>query len=527
MNKYQQYQNNPDWEFIPYSTGGSAPILAEAGEVYMTPDQEIKKIPDSADTHEDASGGVPIHDADRVLEDTSTYRNDSDSQALKLFPEQASALTGVKFNKPVSHSQALEDAKKHYGKFVFKINKNIEKNLKTLDDNKLDKYATNSLNLNMAHLQQIPTDGKLFDNLFQHQELLKQLAGIDQTQAAMCGGKYFYGGTRKAQVGVDNIPVGENIYSNTNGWRKIAENEQFTQYINNKTGKTVTTPKSNMTDAQWVDFKKNETPQHKAQRLGNTATNYGFQVKPIEGINSTNGINYTVNSRTSPNIPDTPVNTTGDQPVSRFNFRKQPISDFNEKLNWYDVAGPLGEYMSASDRIPTQFNPVQLNQIRLQLQNPEPALQAGQEDYNAALRTLPNTGQGVSNLSRLFTSKYNIDNQITGQYENINKGIKNQETEYNANVRDRQSVADQQARDSFEQKFLGSLEAQRQQKLDALNELYSRFAQNKALNRNANLIMKLAPAFDENGNFNGYKRYMFNPGQNTLGLPQQTKKKTS
>lgn len=50
-----------------------------------------------------------------------------------------------------------------------------------------------------------------------------------------------------------------------------------------------------------------------------------------------------------------------------------------------------------------------------------------------------------------------------------------------------------------------SKEAQRQQKLTSLDELYNRVAQNRKLNREGNLLMQLYPAFDQYGEYNGYQ----------------------
>jgi hypothetical protein len=48
----------------------------------------------------------------------------------------------------------------------------------------------------------------------------------------------------------------------------------------------------------------------------------------------------------------------------------------------------------------------------------------------------------MANVTNAFSSKYSLDNQILGQYENQNNQIKNQEIMYNANVNDRQEGAD-------------------------------------------------------------------------------------
>lgn len=514
-----------------HQTGGKTqPILAEAGEVYSTPNDTLKKIPDSADRHEAASGGVPVNDADRVLENTSTYRNDADSKELKLSPEEASALTGVKFDKSVSHSQALEDADKHYQKFRFKISKAMEKNIDTLQDDRLDKYASNSLNLNQLHLSTIPTSGQVFDNLFHHQEITKQIAGIDQARAA-CGGKY---GIQEAQMGAYN--TGRAAYNPTFGSMVGDQGNPMGADVVGGAGYPLGAGAVGQAGVP-IDY---QGLHLRPPGIGNNQQGYDPKDWYFDASTGKWIVNATVYGNRGngsrlplPTSPNNPFPQVGNQSFNpeigapdfktvlnngettqgsrQFNFKKQPQSDFNEPLNWYDVAGPIGNYLSATDRIPAQYNPVQLNQIRMRLQNPEPALQAGTADYNAALRTVKNMPGSQSNISNLFTNKYNIDNSILGNAENVNSQIKNSETQYNAGIRDRQSELDQQSRARFQQEFLGSLEAQRQQKSQSLNELYDRFAQNAKLNREGKLLSKLFPAYDQEGNFSGYQTMMSNP----------------
>jgi hypothetical protein len=209
-----------------------------------------------------------------------------------------------------------------------------------------------------------------------------------------------------------------------------------------------------------------------------------------------------------PAQPRTETTTTYDSLTS------QPRSRFNEPLHWFDVAGPIAGLLEG--RIPAKYNPVEFNQVRLKQQNPLPALQQGERDYNSIIDILPQNSQGFANAANIYSKKYAASNQILGQYENINSQIKNQETLYNANVRDRQSLADQQAREVFERKYLMSKEALRQQRAQSFDELYTRMAQNRKLNREGILLMQLFPAFDQYAQFNGYQIPLRNP----LSMPQ-------
>jgi hypothetical protein len=262
-----------------------------------------------------------------------------------------------------------------------------------------------------------------------------------------------------------------------------------------------------MTNDDWTKFLQSETPAHKAERLARQqgANHYGYTNGVVEPVINRPQLNP---ADLSPDfhpqtfdVPDTTITTGGE--ANRLRIANNPKSRFNEPLHWYDVAGPIGGLTEG--RIPVRYNGADLNQIRLKLQNPLPSLQQGQRDFNDVLSQLPQNSQGYTNASDLFSKKYGIDNQVLGQYENINTGIKNQETQYNAGVKDRQSLINQQARGVFEDQRLGSLEAQRLQRRTDWDSLTNTVAQNHALNRNGNLVMQLFPAFDQNAQYNGYR----------------------
>ncbi|GEM_PF-2504784 len=489
-------------------------VEAEKGEVFQEATGQIKKVSDNGNTHE--QGGELLQDVSRVLENTSTMRKDTDSQHLKLSPMMAELLTGHNPGKEVSHSKALELALEKNNKHINKLQAKLKSNVKSLTQTPNNKFAQNSMDMNLQHLQTVPTEGELFDKLFDHQEFIKQMAGIEQPKAK-CGGKYK---VSKAQVGVGHNwrPNRRNPNFNPNDW----------QYIN---GKWYHIPAGS--DEPTGNLAKSKT-------LGNvTVYSHGNQGNGL-------GVGPQLTPDNNPNynwyMPDSPIPTlpTGNENgVSAANTSGNPDgasgslgqgtptaantangdgssdSRFNQPLNWYDVAGPLQGLLDASQRIPVKYNPIEVPQIRLNRQNPTPALQSGQAAFNAALKLLPANGQGYANLANIFTSKYSLDNQILGNDENVNKDIKNKETMYNATARGQQSQADQQARELFERKQLGSLEAQSKQKRTSWDELYQRLAQNAKLNREGNLLMQLFPNFNQQGQFNG-RQYIF---RRPLGIP--------
>lgn len=508
---------------LPPELADQATVEAEAGEAYTTSQGDIEQIPDSAPTHE--QGGVLLNNVDRVLEDTSTSRKDIVSKALKVTPDKFQAMFGFATKRPLSHSKALEKASKHFEKKADKIKGGIEGAIDILDKNKNDFYANNSLNLNLKTVKSVPTSNDVFNLLFEHQENVKDMLGVEQDKAKY--GKYI----PKAAFGF-NPPdkTGKWSYDNNNtngkkkGWNGMVDFKSPQDYAS-KIG-FPGNPQDIIGMQRWVMQKYPELVKH----FHDPKTGYGMpaagtpddgklgvrwndigkaiamKVPPMPKVDDPNLV--PPDAPAAPQAPAASTPSTAPAIAPGINLRKDgKPSTFNESLRWYDTAGPLMNLMS-SDRIPAQYNPVELNEVKLKQQNPTAALEAGNRDYNAALSVLPDSGAGMSNAVNAFSSKYSIDNQVLGQYENANAGIKNQEVMYNANVRDRQSVADQQSRGTFEQQELAGKEAQRQQKLKAFDDLFTRVALNRKLNREGNLIMQLAPNFNQQGQYNGNQRYI-------------------
>jgi hypothetical protein len=522
-----------------YGIGDTPVVNAENGEVFQDNQGQIYDI-NGENRHE--QGGIDLTNVQRVLENTSTYRSDKNSKLLKLTPDMVKELGGIdeKPKTPMSHAQAAKFLTKKLNKQVGSLETNLNKNTQFLDNSPKNLYATNSLQFNTMNLSKLPTEGDIFDNLFNHQETVKAMNGIET------GKKCKYGGHKYI------CRTGGDVFDDT------------TPYKGGKTKKGSTTPTGkdnafqfNINDYNYLwnsraGINSDKFPDNQSFQKATYAylldrnpqairdmwssygnTDFGIQNKIGQGYDFNNLSDEQLKNLTDaysdnllgarsltpppvdstismlpPNQQDLPnPNINVDSPQTPQQQTNTPTkSGFNEPLRWFDVASPLLALMD-SGRIPNKYNPVDINQVRLKQLNPESALQRGQQDFNAVLSQLPNTGGGVSNAANVFSQKYAMDNQVIGNYDNQNAQIKNQEILYNAQAQDRQSAVNAQSSDSFERKVLASREAQRQQKLSALDDLFNRVAQNHALNRNGNMIMKLFPNFDSNLNYNGQQRY--------------------
>lgn len=528
----------PETSGLPNRKG--ATIEAEGGEVYQQPDGNIIKINDNAPSHE--QGGVPINNVERVLEDTSTSRKDEDSKSLRLTPTNVNLMFGVKPKRSLSHSETLEFVNDKLQKDQKVAYRKFNQTLEILDQNSNDKYASNSLDMNSEYISKLPNKKDVFETLFNNQEKIKNDMNIQNGKAKY--GKYIpkalYGvedpiTLTKPDIGGGRTPTGRNNnnYNFTAAQLEAMAKQHGLRYDTNKNfqadlyDKVLSLPNgqqivNNMWDNygntnQGKSIKQNRTKEAFADGSPKARTMFlaGELLKnrqPEQTI-STDPNKPTINPAPQTFGDDTPIDiNTGDQPQSTSSFNLKPTvpSKFNEPLHWYDTAAEtLG--LLENDRTPTVLNPVQLHHVTPKLLNPLPALQAGQRDFNAVTDKLPSTGAGMSNATNAFAQKYSIDNQVLGQYDNNNNQIENQSRYYNAGIDDKQSEMDAQSREQFERKQLGSIEAQRQQKLTLLDSIFTKIAQNNALNRNGNLIQQLAPQYDQYGVKNDNK-YTFSTG---------------
>lgn len=544
-------QNNlPMYAKVGGQTNSEAEV--ERGEAVQDTEGNIDRISDQAAMHE--QGGVKLDNVDRVLENTSHLRDDGQSKKLLISPERFEELFGVKTKKNLSHAKALEEANKIFTKQSNKVTSKINQSAKDLENNLDDKYTNASLDLNIHTLKSIPTEDKIFDVLFNHQEATKLMNGISNPNGeSKYGGyipKYETGGdpSKANQPGYDsqgnllsltNIDMPPKPLTQDNSqlplqtsigqWNygKTQYPSQFRNYSDKTNKKSYTAPQG-LTPS---DFYRPEVIAEMAKRNSEVGIDNDLGVADDstwgarhQAVYDYFGSQYFNRPQNQPQQVDSPgINTMKvsggakgiipnsnpqeTQQINQFKLRAgNQNSEFNEPLQWNDIASPIMK-IADNERIGAHYNPVELNKVKLKQYNYEPALEQGRRDYNAAIEGMPISGAGMANRVNAYSQKYNINNQVIGDYANKNVGIENQERLYNANVDDRQSIADAGSRQTFEQQYLGSREAQRQQKMKSFDELFNRISENKKLNREGSLLMKMFPDFNSYGDKNANQRY--------------------
>jgi hypothetical protein len=559
------YINLPQFKQKTFATGGMANnvIEAEGGEVFQDLQGNINQISEDAPMHED--GGVIVPNVQRVLEHTSMMRKDPNSKALKLDPNKVKALTGIDTKQSMSHAKAAQVANERYEGARFKFVKQIEKAAK--GKKHLDKYAENSINLNLETMKTIPDQQKVFDSLFAHQEMVKAMHGIQTGQKAQFGGKFALGGYNTPP---EIVPYG-NAKTKAGGIMPSGKSNKYNRGKDYLASWEKHIPGISKLDNKSAQSKIYDWMLNSDEGMGRLSqmwresglTNEGKKHKDLVGMVDKN-FNFDPNKELSPEqlqslkrayvdgffgarqadpfetpvevdedpidieIPPQRLDTSVNTDITKVN---NPKSEFYEPLRWYDLASSIGAYTSALERVPPKYNPAEMHQLRYKLQDPTAALNQNQADFNAASQVIADTPAGagtqMANVANLAAQKYAANNQLLGQYENQNVQTKNSEITYNTQVRDKQSILDQQARNVYEVNDLDSMAKQQEQKLTALDSLYKTIAQNKALNRNGNLVMKFANAFDQYGDYNGFQHlFATNPAAGIQAITQMANTKS-
>ncbi len=524
----------------------------------MSNEESIDVIPDSAKDHEEGGEilGEPgreveleaseVHTTDengnpqRILQATSDKRNDAMSKHLKLTPSDIERLTGFKAKGYMSHAKAFTKAEEFWANKTKSLEKKIESNYDYAKKSN-SKYAANSLDENLKMLDRLPTSMDIFNSLFEHQESLKE---IPTTGKYATGGKPPYASTDNASKQAEfNIFYNDLVSAGYSGPKDISSMQKFLvekypdlvdHYMKTvpNTNKGINDPNLNSREAfndnLW--WYRNMAPKDIKFK---TQEEYDAFVKGKDNVNS-NGINYYVDPNNTdymsyrkryynpsveaptPNQPAT-AQTPTEEVINKSKAFSQR-SRFNEPLRWFDVANPI-ENLINSDRIPVNYDAPELTYQSPKYIDPRPQLQNATASYNAVLNQLPQNAVGYANAANVFASKYNIDNQVLGNIENQNNQIYNNNLRYEDQMRNQQSTMDYQARQAFEQKYLTSLENQRQQRHLAKGTLYNTLATNRKLNREGDLVMSMFNFYDQYGNYNG-NPYQFNtnsmPDKNIL-----------
>lgn len=256
------------------------------------------------------------------------------------------------------------------------------------------------------------------------------------------------------------------------------------------------------------------------------ANEYGISVEQLNSVFSKDNkqynnqlVVYTENADDEPKAEHNSSVTQREQNINGEKTAKDTIPNVNDKYSkpnevtpstvssHLGLSGGLGNILGYIDtgRIPVDLEQLDFRPIRARELNPLPTLLENRNDYNAALNMLPQSGAGYANQTNLQAQRYKFNNQVMGQYENMDKQRLDAVDAANTQAQMSVDQANMAIRDTFNTRVLTSKEKQRQQKAEYLNGLFKAIDERNAFDRNANLALKLSPFFNEKGEFNHNK----------------------
>lgn len=190
-------------------------VLAEKGEIYKTPEGNLKQISNKAPSHDDATqllptgetkkakvGGVVLNDAHSVLSDSYTQvmngdRNNSEmEQAVRISKKEGNSYLEEFGFSPILKSSVSPS------KFFLKAQEERDNQMKKLSKPVLtkDKFGFNSQKANEVLRNTLPTDENLYEQVFQIQENKKQYADVNFNKMQFGGSTFPFTNMQKQNM---------------------------------------------------------------------------------------------------------------------------------------------------------------------------------------------------------------------------------------------------------------------------------------------------------------------------------------
>jgi len=240
------------------------------------------------------------------------------------------------------------------------------------------------------------------------------------------GNPYMQGG------GLTN-PQGSRIEGSTKGWKKIAETDQYIQYERNGQVRTVPKNGPQMSDPDWIEFKRTETPEHKANRLRGqqgSGRQYGFTLKPVAPMYTAGETDMTIgqNRVTIPgnlptpqltNIPGPQVPNINATPqgYKRADWEFTPWQKLSQGYNLYKLASARREFPMRSQVDSPLEDPY--------LVNPEQTVGDLKGISNQNINSLKTLNPILRNAqaASIYGQIQNQIPEVRNQYDNTNQQI--------------------------------------------------------------------------------------------------------
>lgn len=299
---------------------------------------------------------------------------------------------------------------------------------------------------------------------FKHLDIAKQ-AGIspaDLTDQQLIEGfnddKREIRAIRTQSVNFDN-PA--DVQTATKGYRPLDVNGK-PQYVDNTMFDATDQPLT------YFSFNGPSNPQ------GNQTTDF---IKSITGMNTFKPFE---DKPVEPSVYKKPINPMA--PVEN-----KPKSN-NVPLEWFDYLSPLNGLVNSMSRYPEDLFTADLNQIQSKQIDPTNQVNEITSQVRPAIKDLSNDSVGMAAKMQLLTNAGRAKADIISTADNTNSQILNNQIQYNAGIRDKQSVMDATANQDFANRVLQSKSKQDEQKQESIDAIGNMFSKNSQFNNMVDLL---------------------------------------
>ena len=247
----------------------------------------------------------------------------------------------------------------------------------------------------------------------------------------------------------------------TRGYRSIDVNGQ-PQYVDN----TMFDP--NDQPLTYFSFNGPSNPQ------GNQTTDF---IKSITGMNTFKPFE---DKPVEPSVYKKPINPMAPA-------ENKPKSN-NVPLEWFDYLSPLNGLVNSMSRYPEDLFTADLNQIQSKQIDPTNQVNEITSQVRPAIKDLSNDSVGMAAKMQLLTNAGRAKADIISTADNTNSQILNNQIQYNAGIRDKQSVMDATANQDFANRVLQSKSKQDEQKQESIDAIGNMFSKNSQFNNMVDLL---------------------------------------
>lgn len=533
------FQLGGDIQGLPAEAAGMANAFVEPNEMVEMQGGGMHVVSHQGETNVDHGDhpslpGTPLSGVSRVLEATSTKkgRDAAADRVLRINPDQAEALTGFRPKTVLSHATLAKQAMEHYNgkrQRIFNASKNSSKyEYNNARENK-------TVELNKRHADSLPTDDDIFEIVFQHQEMVKQMFGIDGiTNEQKANYKYpvaQYGGDIMQNGPVSNFKDKDDFInywkqkgstaSDILGTQKFIAGNNFdklkvyldTVALNNKGRKVLANRlKANENDSRvkngkWSDLTPEEVKEayadgywsYRGFKMDDPAQSAAEPAQPVENETPRNWTRFGKLPERNFDFPQITQQQTSRLTSQNSTPQQQKRRGVYFPVMDYDLAPANNMYMDSLSRDLEPLVYPERHFIETRHVDPTAAVNQVVRSSRAAARNLGNNPVGYGMRAQMTANADAQINNVQMQSEIQRSQNENSKIQYNAGVRDANSLARSSGILNFNDRVMQGRAKQSLAKQRAIEGRSNVLAANRRFNFNVNMNMPRNFMLDEYG----------------------------